>query len=293
MPTIDYTFDTKKLDLKDGKFAAYRHFQPTEKSDLLPLVYVPGFLRAARDFDRVAPKFAYDREVVAFDARGRGDGWRATDSHDYNMDLMIADLWELLDHLGIQRFVMVGVALGTYMGYRMAAAHPDRVAGIISNDSGTQLAGPGGKKMAANADHAHYSFDEALEKLRSANAAAFPDFGLADWDAYTRQVYAEVAPGEWVRDFDPAYFEELMRFGTKTPDVIEDFLAAKATPMLFLRGAESKFFSLETATALADQADDASVCSIQGRAHPLLLDEPGSLAAMRAFLSRLDQAAAA
>ncbi|MDG4886827.1 alpha/beta hydrolase [Mesorhizobium sp. WSM4887] len=284
-----YTVEEGVFSVGSSMSVFYRDFRPlTDNTDKVPIVYLPGLMRTARDFDRVASHFADERRVVTVDTRGRGRGGRSDDPANYDFDQMIGDVWALTDHLGVERMVLVGLALGAFMSWRMASRRPDRVIGVVVNDTGTETVNRVGKKMVALADQGEYSFDEALDKLREPNRKNFPDFGLEDWRAYTLQVYAETTPGKWKRDFHPAILEAWAGTKERWPSLWDEYSTIKEVPVLILRGENSEFLTLEQADKMAGALPRAKTVSVQGRGHPLLLDEPASLTAIREVLAQAD-----
>jgi pimeloyl-ACP methyl ester carboxylesterase len=283
-----YTLAEDTFPVAEGLSIYYYDFQPKTASGLTPIVYLPGLMRTARDFNRVAPRFADERRVVTIDTRGRGRAVRAEDPAAYEFDAMIDDVWSLLDYLRIDRMVMVGVALGTFMAWRMGAQLPDRVRGIVANDTGTQTVNKAGKKMVALADQGEYPFDQALEKLRESNQKNFPDFGLDDWREYTELVYIEVSPGKWKRDFHPSILVAWQATKEVLPSLWDDYARLQQIPVTILRGANSEFLLQEQADHMAAALSHGRTINIQGRGHPLRLDEPASLAAIRDVLAHAD-----
>jgi pimeloyl-ACP methyl ester carboxylesterase len=174
------------------------------------------------------------------------------------------------------------------MSWRLAASRPDRVLGLVTNDTGTETFNKVGKKMAALADPSEYTFDEALVKLREANKKNFPDFGHDDWREYTTQVYAETSPGKWQRDFDPAILVAWQATKEAVPSLWEEFASLQNTPVAILRGETSEFFSQEQADRMAAALPRGRTLNIQGRGHPLRFDEPASLIALRDVLAEAE-----
>lgn len=283
-----YTLNEGPFAVGDGMSVYYYDFKPKSDTGLLPLVYLPGLMRSARDFNRVAPRFACERRVVTIDTRGRGRAGRSEDPSVYDFDAMIDDVWALLDHLGIFRMVIAGVALGTFMSWRMAASRPDRVRGIVANDTGTETVNKAGKKMAALADPGEYTFDEALIKLLEPNKKNFPDFGLDDWREYTAQVYTETSPGRWKRDFHPAILVAWQSTKEALPSLWDEFASLQHIPVAILRGETSEFFAQEQADRMASALPRGRTINVQGRGHPLRFDEPASLIALREVLAEAE-----
>ena len=75
--------------------------------------------------DYAAPFVAARFRVVLYDQYGRGFSDRPRTP--FSIDLMRAQLEELMDHLGIERAHLYGVSLGGAIVTRFAAAHSDRV----------------------------------------------------------------------------------------------------------------------------------------------------------------------
>jgi pimeloyl-ACP methyl ester carboxylesterase len=66
------------------------------------------------------------------------------------------------------------------------------------------------------------------------------------------------------------------------------FGALKPIPTLALRGAISDVLSQDTFDRMGREKPDLVRVTVAGRGHPPLLDEPDSVAAIDAFLARLD-----
>lgn len=69
--------------------------------------------------------------VVAPDLRGMGQTDAPTDVHAYDVPHTVGDLVGLLDHLGAQKAIFIGLDFGLFAIYDMAYLHPDRMAAII------------------------------------------------------------------------------------------------------------------------------------------------------------------
>jgi pimeloyl-ACP methyl ester carboxylesterase len=68
--------------------------------------------------------------------RGHGQTVSPEDPTQYSLDLTVADMKALLDHLGIPRAVIGGLSLGGYVSLAFALAHPAMVEALIICDSG-------------------------------------------------------------------------------------------------------------------------------------------------------------
>lgn len=67
---------------------------------------------------------------VAYDARGHGDSTPAPDG-DYGYDRLSDDAVAVMDALGLQTAVLMGVSMGSATALATALGHPDRVCGVV------------------------------------------------------------------------------------------------------------------------------------------------------------------
>jgi pimeloyl-ACP methyl ester carboxylesterase len=91
-----------------------------------PLLLVHGWPQTWYAWRLVMPALARDFSVVVPDQRGIGLSGRPTDGYD--TATLASDLTALMDALGHQRFAVAGHDVGMWIGYALAADHPDRIA---------------------------------------------------------------------------------------------------------------------------------------------------------------------
>jgi pimeloyl-ACP methyl ester carboxylesterase/predicted glycosyltransferase len=70
--------------------------------------------------------------VVTFDGRGNGLSDRPDDKAAYADSEMVADAVEVLDVAGVRGAVVVGMSCGGRFALALAAAHPERVSGVVA-----------------------------------------------------------------------------------------------------------------------------------------------------------------
>jgi pimeloyl-ACP methyl ester carboxylesterase len=75
--------------------------------------------------------------LLAPDVRGRGRS--AGLPSPYGIAAHVADMLAVLDHLGVERAVLAGHSMGAYVAARLAAEHPERVAGLVLVDGGPSV----------------------------------------------------------------------------------------------------------------------------------------------------------
>jgi haloacetate dehalogenase len=106
-----------------------------------PILFIHGFPRDRRLWRKVVPQLTDRFDTVAYDRRGYGESDRPTDPDGFVNGSQTTDALELTRHLGWDRFLVVAHDLGMPVGQRLAADHPDRVAGAVLLDSLPQGAG--------------------------------------------------------------------------------------------------------------------------------------------------------
>jgi pimeloyl-ACP methyl ester carboxylesterase len=74
--------------------------------------------------------------MISWDMRGHGQTESPDDPAQYSLDLTVADMKALLDHLGVTRAVVGGLSLGGYVSLAFALAYPAMVEALIICDSG-------------------------------------------------------------------------------------------------------------------------------------------------------------
>jgi pimeloyl-ACP methyl ester carboxylesterase len=72
-----------------------------------------------------------DRSWLALDLRGHGQSLKPKDPAAYRPELHANDFAAVMDALGIPRVDLIGYSLGAHLAGEFAAAHPDRVRGLV------------------------------------------------------------------------------------------------------------------------------------------------------------------
>lgn len=98
----------------------------------VPVVLCHGFPHYWFSWHRQIPALAEaGYRVIAPDMRGMGQTDAPSEYTAYGVDDITADLIGLLDHLGEERAILVGLDFGAFAIYDLAMRHPDRVMAVI------------------------------------------------------------------------------------------------------------------------------------------------------------------
>jgi haloacetate dehalogenase len=97
-----------------------------------PLLLLHGYPQTHAMWHMVAPALARDRSVVCADLRGYGDS--SKHATDFSKRAMAADMVQVMQRLGHQRFHVIGHDRGARVAHRLARDHAARVASVTVID---------------------------------------------------------------------------------------------------------------------------------------------------------------
>ena len=103
-----------------------------------PLLIINGGPGMNSDgFISLAEKLAVDNMTIAYDQRGTGKSTvENLNSSTITMDLMVLDIENLRQHLGIKKWVVLGHSFGGMLASYYATIHPTRIEKLILSSSG-------------------------------------------------------------------------------------------------------------------------------------------------------------
>lgn len=99
-----------------------------------PVVFVHAMFMSSRMWEPQLDALCDSYATIAYDVRGHGRTG-GSDVTPYSMDRFADDLDELLDALGVERAVICGLSMGGAIAQTFAAAHPEKMAGLVLADT--------------------------------------------------------------------------------------------------------------------------------------------------------------
>jgi pimeloyl-ACP methyl ester carboxylesterase len=266
----------------------YRVYGDT--AETTPVVCLHGYWRTAKDFEELAAHLAPRRRVLTPDLRGRGRSGRSTDAADYGFERLAEDVIKLMDTEGVDRAVFVGVALGAQLIMDLGARSPERVAGIVFNDSAPETVAASGHRMAKFSGGDELSAEEAMARLKAQYEEAFPLLDEAAFQRLLYRNYRQTADGRYVRDFDQLTNEGLRRTARERPTFWAEYERLPDVPIAVLRGENSDFITPEIVERMIAGRRHARVHIIPNTGHPVMMWEPEAFAAIDDLLAKVDAA---
>jgi len=232
----------------------------------VPVVMLHGATDSWRSFEPVLPHLPDDIRAIAVTQRGHGEAPKPEGR--YLVEDLAGDVVGLMDDLGIERAVVVGHSMGSWVTHRLAIGHPERLLGIV-------LAG---------------SFQPRLAGDPEAEAVMHE---LADVpDPVTAEVARDFQVSTTARPLDPEFLEMVVSESLKLSArvwraLFEGFagidhaeeLARVNLPALLLWGDKDAFIPRAVQDGLLETLPDSQLVAYEGTGHALHWEEPERFAA--------------
>ena len=215
--------------------------------------------------------------VVRFDARGFGGS--AAGEGPLTMERIADDGALLLDHLGIEKAVVGGCSMGGYAAFAFVRRHPQRLAGLVLQDTRA-----GADTAEAKANRATLAAKVLAEGAGAAVEAFLPKLV----GETTHRERPDVVAGlrERILATAPRAIANALHGLAARADSRET-LPTIAVPALVLVGAEDVLTPPSEAATMAAAIPRARLDVIPGAGHLANLESPTAVnAALRAFLAR-------
>jgi esterase len=265
--------------LRDMRF----HYLDWGTDGKLPTLFLHGGGQTARTWDLCCLALRRELRCIALDQRGHGDSEWSYAFH-YTPADHAGDVLALLDHLKVERALVVGMSMGCLNGLAFALAHPERVAAFVAVDAGPWVQMEGGKRIALFTREAAESID------LDAWVAAAVRFNPRRDPRLLRQGLLhnlrELPDGSLTWKTDRRRWTDLDAMNARI-EALRSQVGAIRCPVLILRGAESDVFSDADAERFAAALPDARWLRVEGAGHTVQGDQPAALVrALREFLAQ-------
>ena len=275
--------DDRYYTSADGLSLHYRDYGSGNPGT--PVLCLPGLTRNGRDFADFAERIEDRRRVLTPDLRGRGHSDYDPDWGNYHPLTYIGDAWRLLDTLGINRVIVMGTSLGGLCGMAMSMQDNARIAGLIMNDIGPEIAPEGLSRVQDYTGRLPpvANWDEAVKQTREIYGVWLPGLSDDDWLKMAARAYRE-HDGVPRLDFDPNIGRAVREVGPQKGDPWEYFRTLAETPVTVLWGVDSDILTRDICDRMLAVKPDLNVVPVANRGHVPLLDEPECIAAIDLML---------
>jgi 3-oxoadipate enol-lactonase len=205
-----------------------------------------------------------DFRLLTYDKRGHG--LSSVPPGPYTIAELAGDLLELVEHLGIDRFVLVGISVGGLIAQRFALDHSERLMGLVLCDT-----------AAKTGDEA--TWNERIEAVRAGGMAAIADAVLARWFPDGTRAGRDTEITGWrnllMRSPPEGYAATCaaLRDANLTDEIVGIRL-----PTLVVVGAEDQSTPVSLVRATADRIPGARFEVIERAGHLPPIDQPTLIA---------------
>lgn len=228
-------------------------------------------------WDAQAAALAATHRVVRFDARGFGGSPPA--DRLLTMERIADDGAALLDQLGIEKAVLAGCSMGGYAAFAFVRRHPDRLSGLVLQDTRA-----GADTEEAKANRAALAARVLAEGASPASDAFLPK--LLGETSHRERPHLVAALRERILATAPQGIANALHGLAARADSGET-LAAIAVPTLVLVGAEDVLTPPSEAETIAAKVHGSRLVVVEKAGHLANLERPEVVnAALRSFLGR-------
>jgi pimeloyl-ACP methyl ester carboxylesterase len=249
-----------------------------------PVVCVHGYTSSAQAFNALARHFHDRFHIVAPDVRGHGESaWSRDGAYQYRDQ--VGDLTALVDQIGLARFTLIGTSMGGIIAMAFAAAHADRLVGLVINDIGPDVE-EGTQRITQTVGSRPEEFAtlEAAMAYRREVSPVTATRPMSDQREVALGVLRQRADGRWVWKMDPAYIQQRVRHGAPPRPALWPVLRALPCSTMVVWGTESDVLSEAQAKRMVEALPRGELVTVPGVAHAPTLVEPLVLAALGPFL---------
>jgi pimeloyl-ACP methyl ester carboxylesterase len=220
-------------------------------------------------------------DVVVPDLRGFGESAYGEDGPDDDPTLtwMARDVLGILDRIGVNSAVVVGLSLGGYVAMELVRQDASRIAGLALIDT----------KASADTDEARANrlrvADQVLEAGSTVALARAMLPGLLGATTHAERPEVVERVRGWIEEADPAGVAWAQRAMAARPESFAD-LASLSVPALVLWGAEDTLSPRGEQELMAEALRDARGVEIPGSGHLTAIEDPAAVvAALVPFLA--------
>lgn len=241
-----------------------------------PCVLIHGFADGSYVWRDLVEHYLAARKVVAIDMRGHGcSSWDA--AARYELSTHVADVITVLQHLQIDRFILVGHSLGGKIASCVADMLDGQVRGLVIVDTQPNNDVEAQRTIRQNFCQEHRRYG-SIEEYRSHLFATRPLSHLEQLGALAREALTAAEDGTYRLRADPKIAEG---YRESPPErLLWQAFSTTTCPTLIVRGAYSGVLDRKTAQQMIDTFVNARLVTVPNAGHAVMLDNPGHFGAL-------------
>ncbi len=263
------------------------HYLEWGNPDNPPMLLLHGFAQTCHSWDFVALGFSDNYRVIVLDQRGHGDSDWASDG-DYSPETQQKDISGVVEQLGLDQFVLMGLSMGGRNSFTFAASNPDYVKALVVVDAAPQNMQQGTQNIRSfvQQDDELDSVDAFVERVLQYNPRRDPQQVRGS----IMHNIKELPSGKWTWKYDRALRRPGRRMGSdpETEKRLWGYIESLQCPTLLVRGGASDIVAMDTADRMHQAIPNSRIATIEGAGHLVMGDSPsGFQSAVTDFLASL------
>jgi pimeloyl-ACP methyl ester carboxylesterase len=265
----------------------------------VPIVCLPGLARTSADFHEVAAFLSTHRSrprpVIAMDYRGRGRSSFDSNPANYDIQVELQDVMDVLTAVGIHAAIFIGTSRGGIITMGLSAVRPACVKAAVLNDIGGVVDGKGLARIKGYVGKLPKPRDyaEAVLILKRIGSQHFTRLNDGEWQSFARRTFKETPQG-LMPDYDPMLMKSLEAYDLEQPLPVlwPYFDGLKGVPVLSIRGENSDLFSEATQAEMARRHPFCEPYVVVGEGHAPLLSDKATLQKISSFVNAAEDRSA-
>ena len=263
------------------------HYLEWGNPDNPPMLLLHGFAQTCHSWDFVALGFSDNYRVIVLDQRGHGDSDWASDG-DYSPETQQEDISGVVNELGLDNFVLMGLSMGGRNSFTYAANNSGKVKALVVVDAAPQNMQQGTQNIRSfvQQDDELDSVDAFVERVLQYNPRRDPQQVRGS----ILHNLKELPNGKWTWKYDRALRSPGRRMGSdaETEKRLWGYIESLQCPTLLVRGGASDIVAMDTADRMHQAIPNSRIATIEGAGHLVMGDSPsGFHAAVTEFLASL------
>ena len=249
------------------------------------MVLLHGFAQQSHSWDFVALSFADRYRIIALDQRGHGDSDWASDG-DYTPETQQKDIEAVVDKLGLEEFVLMGLSMGGRNSFTYAASNPNKVKALIIVDAGPEnvRAGTQNIRNFVEQDYELDYIDAFVDRVIKYNPRRDP----VQIRGSIVNNLRELPNGKWTWKYDKILRSPGRMGRPQDPEMTNrlwGYLENLQCPTLVVRGDKSDIIATETADNMIGRIPGGKLAIVENAGHLVMGDKPsGFERAVTAFI---------
>lgn len=261
------------------------HYFEWKGAGTRPLLLMHGLRDYAYYWQDCANRLLNDFHVFTFDQRGHGESEFAPGG--YGVWAFAADLGAFVNAMGIERFDLVGLSLGSRSSMAYARENSLRLRHLVLADMGPQMAKVGARglqsDMTAKADVAPSTFTR--EQAVAFYEKQWPGLDGPSIERLIENSLIQGEDGQYANRYDRRLADITTKAAIPEINYLWESLTRVHCPALVVRGEESPILDEEISSRMVNALPDGQLYVFEKTGHSIPRLAPEAFAAVvRAFL---------